>query len=837
MEKDFFEIPNYFTENAFASFNNATQLANDMGAQYLGTDHLLLGILKQKGAVGSKILEDVGITFERAKLALNPSTKPKLIHNLDNTKKKLSETAKVTVQNSLVISREYNQEICGTEHVLLSLLTQTQARAVSLLADMNVDINHLTQEVETYLGKQGLMMESPLHSDTPPQMLPRNNKRNSSILGVFGIDFTALARKNDLDPVIGRQAQIQRAITILNRRSKNNPVLIGESGVGKTAIVEGLAQKIVNEDVPPSLINKKIISLNLGSMIAGTKYRGEFEERLKRVINELTKNKEMILFIDEMHLLVGAGAAEGAIDAGNILKPSLARGEIQVIGATTTNEYTKYIEKDTALERRFQPIMVTETTIPETKAILRGISQRYADYHNVVITDEILDKTVSLASRYINDRHLPDKAIDLLDEAAAHLKVSSMDNNPQDRWRNRNRGVELLRNKMKSASENEDYEEAANLKNQLENLTTDLALDNSQRTATLTTPRLKLETKHLAHVVSIWTGVPVQQVIKSEAKFLMNLETRLQKKVIGQREAIKVIAQAIRRSRSGISSPKRPIGSFLFLGPTGVGKTELARVLAEEFYGREDCLLKIDMSEFSERHTVARLIGAPPGYIGFDQPGQLTEKIRRQPYGLVLFDEIEKAHREVFNLLLQILEDGCLTDAKGRKVNFSNTVIILTSNLGARELQQESEFNFGFGVPTAKKDRDENQHREREKKIHNKLQKFMKPELLNRLDKILVFRSLSEADILKIVKIQLDDLQERLSEQKIGLVVKPKVHKYLAKEGHDPKNGVRPLRRLIQTELEDRIAEGLLKSDFAAGDLIKIDLDKEKRIKASKIIE
>ena len=809
-----------FTDNALASFASAEEFTMRTEQQYVGTEELLFGILQQKDSHGAKLLASHGVTFERVRLS------PPFATRLDAVKpgihfgsrgKQYSETAKITIGMGLSYARDYNQDICGTEHLILSLLQQNQSKAMNLLYDMNIDVNRLMEDVETLVSRHDVYDR--IHPDgrTAHKDFNRSRKR-MSILDVFGVDFTALAKKNKLDPVIGRQSQIQRAITILNRRFKNNPVLIGESGVGKTAIVEGLAQRIVAEDVPTSLLNKRIVSLDLGSMIAGTKYRGEFEERIKRVMSELNNDNNTILFIDEMHLLVGAGAAEGAIDAGNIFKPALARGGIQVIGATTTNEYTKYIEKDAALERRFQPIIVPEATPAEARAILRGVSQRYADYHNVEISDEILDKTVALADRYINDRFLPDKAIDLLDEAAAYLRVTDLRS-----YNSRNlhaKDLETLNSKIKMRRLDYDATESPKLDDD----------HADSQVALATNTKLKLESKHLAHVISVWTNVPIEQiqVVKSEAKFLLTLEKRLQKRVIGQDEAVTAVAQAIRRSRSGLSNPQRPIGSFLFLGPTGVGKTELAKVLAEEFYGRRDSLLKIDMSEFSERHTVARLIGAPPGYVGFDQPGQLTEKIRRSPYSLVLLDEIEKAHPDVFNLLLQILEDGCLTDAKGRKVNFANTIIILTSNLGSEALQKEvSHLGFEVNQPS-EADALETVKADHEDKVHRALRNFMKPELVNRLDKVLVFQPLSSSNVAKIVNIQLAELQSRLSDQKIGLVFSASVKKYLGQKGYDVKNGVRSLRRLIQVELENQIAEGILGGQFGIGDLISITLDKGK---------
>ncbi|MCY3804781.1 MAG: ATP-dependent Clp protease ATP-binding subunit [Candidatus Saccharibacteria bacterium] len=828
-KEDYFEFPEKFTKNAYSSFANAAKLAQDMGAQYLGTEHLLLGILQQTDSMATKLLQDVKVTFDRAKLALNLTPKPRLVNQLEDNRKPFSTSASYVVHNSLKCAQKYNQDICGTEHLLLSILSQTQSRATNLLVDMNIDIETLIGEVESVLNEQSVLAERQFNHQRD---WSRSYKRSGSILDLFSTDFTSLAQKHKLDPLIGRNVQIQRMVTILNRRSKNNPVLIGEPGVGKTAIVEGLAQKIIDEDVPVSLLDKRIVSLDLAGMIAGTKYRGEFEDRLKRMVGELNRSKNIILFIDEMHLLVGAGAAEGAIDAGNILKPILARGKIQVIGATTTAEYTKYVEKDAALERRFQPIIVPETTVAETKVILRGLAQRYGDYHQVNISEAIIDKTVSLANRYINDRFLPDKAIDLLDEAAAHLRVTEMKSNPAERLKEKR--IQHLRLKMKVAGESEDYESANRLKQQLNDLLTDKQSSKTQ-TTTAEAPRLDLKIDHLAHVVSVWTGIPIKQVMKIEAKFLLNLEQRLSRRIIGQKEAVETVARAVRRSRTGISSPKRPIGSFLFLGPTGVGKTELARVLAEEFYGRSDSLVKIDMSEFSERHTVARLIGAPPGYVGYDQPGQLTEKIRRQPYSLILFDEIEKAHRDVFNLLLQILEDGSLTDSKGRKIDFSNSIVILTSNLGSEALQRD--VNLGFELQDNNQEQIDRLQADHSKKIHKALKDFMRPELINRLDKLIIFKTLSTKNMVKIVNVQLEDLRNRLTEQALGLEVKPKLKKWLAEKGYDKQNGARPLRRLIQTKLEDLIAEELLKGKLKTGDIIVCNLDSNQKIQTEILVE
>ncbi|MEM6997830.1 MAG: ATP-dependent Clp protease ATP-binding subunit [Patescibacteria group bacterium] len=804
--QNFEEFLQNFTDNALKSLRYADVIASEMGAAYIGTEHLLLGVLRQGESIGAKMLSDAGITFDKARLALNLSTKTMVV---DPTSKGLSETAKLTLKMSWDIAQEFNQPVCGTEHILFSILSQKNARATVLLKDMNVDVASLSSEFESLLGKQAQSGGPAGGSKT------KRSRKGSGALDHFGTDMTDLARSGKLDPVVGREQQIRRAVTILNRRNKNNPVLIGEPGVGKTAIVEGLAQKIVAEDVPDSLLGKRLVMLDLAGMIAGTKYRGEFEDRLKKVMEELVADDSTIIFIDELHLLVGAGAAEGAIDAGNILKPALARGKIQVIGATTTAEYTKHIEKDAALERRFQPITVPETNKQETLAILRGLKEKYEEYHGIEIDDMILQDTVNMAHRYINDRFMPDKAIDLLDESAAHLRVDRGKTDPKLRRMRKELG--LLKNRMDEAVDKEDYEQAARCKQQIKILESEMDKIPAPK------KRLKLLSDDIAHVVSIWTGVPVKQVINSEAKALLSLEKRLSKHVIGQDEAVEAVSKAIRRSRSGISSSKRPVGSFLFLGPTGVGKTELARVLATEFYGDEKSLIKIDMSEFGERHNVSRLVGAPAGYIGHDEPGQLTEKVRRQPYSLILFDEIEKAHPDVFNMLLQILEDGVLTDAKGRSVSFSNTTIIMTSNLGADKLQKE--VSLGFSATSKADDKELRKlHEQNSEKVKKELREFMKPELINRIDKVLVFRALSKRDIKRIVTVQLKDLEQRLLARKLGMKVSAQVKTWLADKGYDTKNGVRPLRRLIQEELEDRIAESLLEGVIQEGDVTDIGI-------------
>ena len=807
---DFQDFLNHLTNNALQSLKHADGIARSFGSTYIGTEHLLLGVLAQDSSMGAKLLEGAGVTLDRARLALNLTPKTLV---MSAGAKGLSETAKLTLKMAYDVAQDYNQELCGTEHILYSILTQKNARATILLRDMNIDIDHLMNELEQFLNKQ--QYEEDRGTAETPRRGGRNKTRKTA-LDFFGTDLTAQARSAKLDPVVGREAQIRRVITILNRRTKNNPVLIGEPGVGKTAIVEGLAQRIVSEDVPDSLLEKRIIMLDLAGMIAGTKYRGEFEERLKKVMSELENDKKTIVFIDEMHLIVGAGAAEGAMDAGNILKPALARGKIQMIGATTTAEYTKHVEKDAALERRFQPVQVPEATVPETRAILKGLRKHYEAFHGVTVNDEVLDDIVQFAKRYVNDRFMPDKAIDLLDETAAHLRVDKGKTSPE--VRKLQKELKLVNTRIDEAVEAEDYEKAAKEKTRASQINEQLTkLESDTRQA----KRLQLTSDDVAEVVSRMTGVPVRKVIRSEAKYLLNLEKTLGKYVIGQREAVESVARAVRRNRSGISSGKRPIGSFIFLGPTGVGKTELARILAREFFGSEESLVKIDMSEFGEAHNTSRLVGAPAGYVGYDEGGQLTDKIRRQPYSLVLFDEIEKAHPDVFNMLLQILEDGRLTDAKGREIDFTNTIVIMTSNIGADKLQKEADFGFHARTGDDLQDLDE-LHERNKGKVLDELKKTLRPELLNRIDKTIVFHALTKKDIYSIVDLQLDELRGRLQKQSLGLEVSAAAKQYLLENGYDEKNGVRPLRRLMQDTFEDHIALELLRETYTPGSIVQV---------------
>lgn len=805
---DFQDFRKHLTNNALQSLKHADAIARSFGSAYVGTEHLLLGVLAQEGSMGAKMLENVGVTLDRARLVLNLTPKSFVINM---GAKGLSETAKLTLRTAYDIAQDYSQETCGTEHILFSILNQKNARATKLLRDMNVDVDILAKDLEQLLSRaQYSERENGLSADN------RTKRGRKTALDNFGTDLTQLAREGKLDPVVGREVQISRVITILNRRLKNNPVLIGEPGVGKTAIVEGLAQRIVNEDVPDSLLNKSIIMIDLAGMIAGTKYRGEFEDRLKKVMLELEKDKKIIAFVDEMHLIVGAGAAEGAMDAGNILKPALARGKIRFIGSTTTSEYTKHIEKDAALERRFQPIQVPETTPAETLAILKGLRKHYEQFHGVKINNEVLADAVTLSKRYIQDRYLPDKAIDLIDEAAAHIRVVKVKINPE--VRKLNKELQLVNLRKDEASDNEDYQLAAHFKTRASQITEEL---NKLESSIKKDKQLELTSEDLADVISRMTGVPVKKVIRSEAKYLLKLESIISKSIVGQAEAVSAVSRAIRRNRSGIGSEKRPIGSFVFLGPTGVGKTELARVLAREFFGSENNLIKIDMSEFGEHHNVSRLVGAPAGYVGYDDGGQLTDKIRRQPYSVVLFDEIEKAHPDVFHMLLQILEDGVLTDAKGRKIDFTNTVVIMTSNVGADKLQKEA--NLGFHVQTTNEEQKLDQlHSQNESKVMDELKKIMRPELLNRIDKIIVFNALTKKDINHIIDLQINELKARLQKKGIGLTLTPNAKKYLLEHGYDARNGVRPLRRLIQDTIEDKMAFEVLDEHYSRGDIIQV---------------
>lgn len=807
---EFHEFLKHLSDNALESLKHADGIARAAGSAYVGTEHLLLGVLAQESSLGAKMLRENGVTLDKARLAMNirPQT---LVINMGA--KGLSEAAKLTLRMSWDIAQEFGQDLCGTEHIVYSILNQKNASATVLLKKMNARVDDILVELETLLNKQS-------YDGSGVDISKRRKRGKKTILEQYSIDMTAQAKAGKLDPVIGREMQIRRLVTILNRRTKNNPVLIGEPGVGKTAIVEGVATRIVADDVPDALLDKRIVMLDLAAMIAGTKYRGEFEDRLKKVMKELEDDDKTIVFIDEVHQLVGAGSAEGSMDAGNILKPALARGKIQMIGATTTNEYTKHIEKDSALERRLQPIVVPESTNKETLAILRGIKKHYEEFHAVTISDEVLQNTVHLSSRYIQDRFMPDKAIDLIDETAAHLRVDKGKTPPRMRELQKER--KLVQLKIDDAVEAEEYEKAAEYKQKASQIDAELIkLEKDNKAA----KRLVVSVDDIADTVSRMTGVPVSKVVRSEVSSLVNLEKKLQKHVIGQSEAVEAVAKSVRRSRSGVSSEKRPIGSFIFMGPTGVGKTELARVLAREFFGNKDALIKIDMSEFSERHTSARLVGAPAGYVGYEDGGQLTDKIRRQPYSVVLFDEIEKAHPDVFNMLLQILEDGVLTDGKGRKIDFTNTIIIMTSNVGANKMQKEARLGFSADDSTDIKNLEE-VHEKNKEEVNSELKKVMRPELLNRIDKVIVFRALTKDNAEHILDLQVDELNTRLARKGIAVNLTKAAKKHLIDLGYDAKNGARPMRRLLQDTLEDYLSDQLIASNIPKGTVVNVGVRK-----------
>lgn len=810
MSDDFAEFISHLTDNARTSIHHATLIAQGYGSPYVGTEHLLLGVMAQGASVGAKILADAGVTLDKAQSAL--SDVPMAANfTAGIMTKNLSETAKLTLKMSWDIAQEFRQDYLGTEHILYSILTQKNARATVLLRDMNVDTSGLVAELEEYLDRSS---ENTAEAPTDFEQ-PTKAPRSKGALGIFGTDLTARAKAGKLDPVIGRQEQEERLVTILSRRTKNNPVLIGEPGVGKTAIVEGLAQRIASEEVPEHLLDKRIIQLDLAGMIAGTKYRGEFEERLKKVMSELQEQKNIIVFIDELHLLVGAGAAEGALDAANMLKPALARGELRLIGATTLDEYRKHIEKDTALERRFQAITVPEPKVKDVIAIIKGLRPYYEKYHGVSISDEVIEDVVYMADRYVSERFMPDKAIDVIDEASAKVRVKA--GHKPSKVRDYMKQLKNLNEKMEDAVVAEEYERAALYKTRISQLNE--KLEESREASEKKAP-IALTDEDIAQAIAQMTGIPVKRVQKSEAVMLTKLEKHLGKYVIGQEEAVEKVARAIRRSRSGVASSKRPIGSFIFMGPTGVGKTELARVLAREVFGSEDSLIKIDMSEFSERHNTSRLLGAPAGYVGYEDGGQLTDKIRRQPYSVVLFDEIEKANSEVFNILLQLLEDGKLTDAKGRTVDFTNAIIILTSNLGAEQMMRES--SLGFHAANRKDERELDQvHAENAEAAHKALERVMRPELINRFDSIVTFRALTRKQVGKIFDTLLAELQERLVRKGIHLIVDASAKRLIVSEGHDEKFGARPLRRTMQDMLEHEIAEGILRGEYEKGTVLR----------------
>ena len=807
MQEEFSEIMNMLSENARFALQKSDYYAKRYNNGYMGTEHLLLGIIAMDNSTGAKMLREAGATLETIEKSLNQVAVEVL--GSDMAMMSLSEAVILTFRMAQNFAKEQGLTVIGTEHILYALLSQPNSRASLILDGIGVDCENLMNEIERLVEEQ--TKDERLKAEKAKYL----NKKQLRFLSRYGKDLTEEAKLGHLDTVIGRESEIERVVTVLSRRTKSNPVLIGEAGVGKTAIVEGLAMRIANNDVPGNLIGKHIYQVDLSSLVAGTKFRGEFEERIKGVIDEAISDDSILLFIDEIHLLCGAGSGEGSMDAANILKPALARNTINLIGATTLDEYRKSIEKDKALERRFQTVMVEEPSAAVTLRILKGIKGYYEKYHSVEIPDAVLETAITMGQRYINDRFMPDKVIDIIDEASAIARVAA-DKKGGGKYKKMKIELTTLEKKIEEAAEAEDYEKAAQYKTESERLKKEIKkLEKSGVKANINP---KLTEENLATAVSLKTGIPVSKVHGSEMKMLLGLEDELKKSVVGQDEAISAVAKAIRRGRSGITDSRRPIGSFLFMGPTGVGKTELARVIAREVFGGENALVKIDMSEFGEKHNVSRLVGAPAGYIGYDDGGKLTEAVRRKPYSVVLFDEIEKAHPDVFNLLLQILEDGVLTDGQGNKIKFNNTIVILTSNLGSADMYRESE--LGFTAKTAKDKKALAEEYEENKSYAMKaLKKVMRPELINRLDSILVFHALTKKDVEKIFENLMNDLKKRLATKGIGLKVDDSAKNYLIREGYDPKNGARPLRRKIEDEVESLLSEEIIAEHLKKGDI------------------
>lgn len=818
MQDDFTEIMNNLTENARFALQKSDYYAKRYNNGYMSTEHLLLGILSQDTSTGARFLADEDVNLESVEKTINHTAVE--VPGSQMAMMSLSEAAVLTLRMAANFTKEQGIKLIGTEHILYALLRQPNSRASLILQGLKVDLNSLTNTIEEYTEKQA--------EDAKINQKKAGFTRKAPLkwLTKYGQDLTEMAKQGKLDTVIGRDQEIERTITVLCRRTKSNPVLIGEAGVGKTAIVEGLATRIAKNEVPGSLIGKKIYQIDLSSVVAGTKFRGEFEERIKGIIDEAAGNKDLILFIDEIHLLSGAGSGEGSLDAANILKPALARGQIRLIGASTMDEYRKTIEKDKALSRRFQTIIVEEPSDTVVLRILKGIKSHYEKHHGVVIPDEILETAVNMSKRYINDRFMPDKVIDVIDEASAIAKVAA-DKKGGGEYKKLKIEREDLQKKIEETAEAEDFEKAALYKTRVAKI--DEEIEKLEKAGLSDDIAPVLTEENLATAISLKTGIPVSKVHGSEMKMLTDLEKHLDKAIIGQDDAIKAVAKAIRRGRSGIGDPKRPIGSFLFMGPTGVGKTELARVIAREVFGGDNALIKIDMSEFGEKHNVSRLVGAPAGYVGYDDGGKLTEAVRRHPYSVVLFDEIEKAHPEVFNMLLQILEDGVLTDGQGNHIKFNNTVIILTSNLGADEMYDDTE--FGFGTKDKKSDKFVEEEYEASKNAAMKaLKKSMRPELINRLDAIEVFHTLTKKQVEQIFDNMISDLKKRLAVKSFGLKLTKKASDFLIEKGFDPKNGARPLRRAIEDYLESILSEAIISGQIKKGEIAVVDQKGDKLV-------
>ncbi len=799
-----------FSERARRALTYAQEEAQRFNHNYIGTEHILLGLVRETDGVAAKVLQNLDVDLNKVRSAVEF-----IIGRGGKTTSAevgLTPRAKKVIELAVDEARRLNHSYVGTEHLLLGLLREGEGVAGGVLESLGVSLERARAETTRILN-QGAMQS---------QQAPRSTSKTPT-LDQLGLDLTAMARAGKLDPVIGRQKEIQRVIQILSRRTKNNPVLIGEPGVGKTAIVEGLSHRIVAGEVPHTLQGKRVVTMDMGSLVAGTKYRGEFEERLKKVIEELKGAGNCVLFIDEMHTIVGAGAAEGAVDAANILKPSLARGELQCIGATTLDDYRKHVERDAALERRFQPVLVEEPSVDQTVEILRGVKERYEEHHQVTITDDALRSSANLASRYIADRFLPDKAIDLMDEASSRVRLK-MGAIPIG-LKEAKAALDSVKRDKEAAIAAQQYEYAVELRDREAHLAEKVQQLESNWKADISSERPQVTEADITEVLSMWTGIPTSRLASDEAARLLNMEEELHKRIVSQDEAITTIAKAVRRARTGLKDPRRPIGSFIFLGPTGVGKTELAKALAEFMFGSEDALIRLDMSEFMERHSVARLVGAPPGYVGYDEGGQLTEAIRRKSYCAILLDEIEKAHPDVFNILLQIFDDGHLTDAKGRKVDFRNSIVIMTSNIGAELIKKDSV--MGFVSRTDESKTRQRSYERMKEKLLEELKKTFRPEFINRLDGVVVFHHLSQEHIRQIVDLMLRPVKGQLIERGVGLAVSEDAKELLAQKGYDEAFGARPLRRVIQTMVEDKLSDILLHGEIRPGDTVRLDRDGE----------
>jgi ATP-dependent Clp protease ATP-binding subunit ClpC len=802
-----------FTEKAIKVIMLAQEEARRLGHNFVGTEQILLGLIGEGTGIAAKTLKGMGVNLKEARAEVE-----KIIGRGSGfvaVEIPFTPRAKRVLELSWDEARQLGHNYIGTEHLLLGLIREGEGVAARVLENLGVDLTKVRSNVIRMLGET--------RGSTSATSTSAGGRSKTPTLDEFSQNLTLAAQELRLDPVVGREKEIERVVQILGRRTKNNPVLIGEPGVGKTAIAEGLAQRISNGDVPEMLADKKIVQLDIGLLVAGTKYRGEFEERLKKVMDEIRQAGNIIMCIDELHTLIGAGAAEGAIDAANILKPALSRGEVQCIGATTINEYRKHIEKDAALERRFQPVQVDEPSIEETIEIIRGLREKYEQHHKLIISDEAIETAAKLSARYISDRFLPDKAIDLIDEASSRVRLASSTLPPEGKALEKElKGI--IREK-EQAIRNQEFEKASDLRDKEADMREKIREFTDEWKKSQSDVKLTVTEKHIADIVSSWTGIPVTKLTEDESDKLLKMEDILHERVIGQHDAVKAISKAIRRARVGLKNPNRPIGSFVFSGPTGVGKTELAKALAGYFFGSEDNIIRVDMSEYMERHTVSKMIGSPPGYVGYGEGGQLTEMVRRKPYSVVLFDEIEKAHGDIFNILLQILEDGQLTDSKGRKVDFKNTIIIMTSNVGARGVENPSPFGFAVN------DNDEARRYEKIKDVVNdELKKTFRPEFLNRLDDIIIFHQLTKPEIRKIVDIMLKDVIKRVNTQEMGLEITEDVKELFAKEGYDPAYGARPLRRVIQRRIEDELSELLLLGKFKAGDVVMAKLEGEKDV-------